>query len=82
VVFVAVRQDNAVHFVAAISKPREVRQDEIDTVHIGFRKHQPCVDNHYATILFNRHAVATNLAESTEKGDRDLFFRHVRLATE
>ena len=40
-------------------------------MHIGIRKHQPTIDEQQLVILFDDHAVATDLAETAKKGNPD-----------
>ncbi len=58
VVLVAVRGDEAVDALGVLAEVREVRQHEVDAVHVGTGEHQPAVDEQdpavVAEALFDR----------------------------
>jgi hypothetical protein len=47
-----VGQHDGVNSVPSLDQPAKVRQDQIDAVHSGLRKHESGVDNNDAAVLF------------------------------
>ena len=70
-VFVTVGQDNSVNAIGSLLQPREVRQDEVDTVHRWLREHQAGVNDEQSAILFDDHAVPADFAETTKEVNLD-----------
>jgi hypothetical protein len=67
VVLVTVGRHAPHHAVGVLAQPREVRQNEIDAVHVDIGKHQPAVDQQQLVVLLDHHAVATDLPQTTEE---------------
>ena len=73
-IFVSVSCNTTDDAVFALEQPCEVWNYHIDVIAVfGFRKHQPAIDQQNLLVLFNRHAVSTDFAEPTEKGDANRF---------
>jgi hypothetical protein len=64
VVFVTMGEHDRVNPVASFDQPAKVWQDDIDAIHVRLREHEPCVDDHDSTVLFDRETIAPNLTES------------------
>ena len=75
-VLVSVGQHDRVDPIASFDQPTEVRQDQVDPVHRGLREHQTRVDDHDATVLFDRRAVSPNFTQTAEEGDANGVFSH------
>ena len=80
VVLVAVRGDDGDDPIGVLAQVREVGQHEVDAVHVRVGEHQPAVDEQDAAVgavagrpsaELDRHAVATDLAETAEEDDPD-----------
>ena len=72
-VLVTVGCDEARDRRGVVAQVREVGQHEVDPVHVGVGEHQPAIDQHDRAIvtltLLDRHAVAADLTEPSEKDD-------------
>ena len=73
VVLVAVRCDAGLDAMRVLAQPGEVGQHEVDAVHVGIGKHEPTVDEEQPVVVFDDHAIATDLAETAEEDDSDVF---------
>ena len=71
VILVRVREDDRLDAVCVFAQIREVRQDEIDARHVGIGKHDPAVDDQYATVDLEAEAIPAYLAEAAEEHDSD-----------
>jgi hypothetical protein len=75
VVLVAVRGHEPVDARRVLLQVREVRQDQVDPVHVGTGEHQAAVDEQQAAVvaaaLLDRHAVAPDLAQAPQEDDAD-----------
>lgn len=73
VIFMPVSGNHGNDAIGVLAQVREVGQDEVDAVHVGVGEHQPAVDEQQATVvagaLLDGHAVAADLAETTEEHD-------------
>ena len=77
VVLVAVGGDAPDDPIGVLAQPREIREHEIDAVHVGVGEHEAAVDEHHLVVLLDGHAVAADLAEAAEKVDADVRVAHV-----
>ena len=69
VILVTVSQKQADDIFSAFLKRRNVRQDQINPQHIGFRKHQSAVDQQDLVGIFQSHHVQADFTESAESDD-------------
>ena len=69
VVFMSVRCNACFNAVCVFAQPREVRQHQVDAVHVGIWEHKSAVNKQQAIVLLNHHAVSTDLAETSEEND-------------
>ena len=67
VVLVTVRGHATHHAVGVLAQPREVRQHQVDAVHVDVGEHQATVDEEQLVVLLDHHAVATDLTQSSEE---------------
>ena len=72
VVLVAVGQDDATDLPNSVEQPLDVGDHQVDAEHLLLRKHQPGVDDHDVVAPAEREHVATDLAESAERDQRQL----------
>ena len=57
--------------IGVVAQVGEVRQHEVDAVHVGVGEHEAAVDEQEAVLLLEDHAVAADLAQPAEEGDGD-----------
>ncbi|CAB4823436.1 unannotated protein [freshwater metagenome] len=69
VVLVAVGGHTANDPVRIVPEVGEVRQDEVDAVHVRVGEHEPEVDEEQLVVLLDDHAVAADLAETAQEGN-------------
>ena len=50
-----------------LNQEREVRQHQVDAMHIGIGKHETAVDKEQLAVLFKDHAVTTDLTKTAEE---------------
>ena len=67
VVFVAVGEEDAQHFAAAVQQVGDVRKDEVDAEHVFLRKHEARVDDDDLALPLQRPHVDADLAEAAER---------------
>ena len=53
------------------SQPGEVRENQIDTVHVRLREHEPAIEHQQFVVLLQDHAVTADLTKTTEKINPD-----------
>ena len=68
-VFVAMGQEDATDLVFSLSDRRDVGDDQVDTEHVGFRKHQTAVDDQQTTRSLYDHHVEADFAQASQRQD-------------
>jgi hypothetical protein len=69
-IFVTVREDNRLQAILIFEDVGNIGDNQIDTEHIVFGKHQPRVNhNHFVAVADNRHI----FADFTESAQRNYF---------
>ena len=71
VVLMPMRENDAHHIIPAVDHPLPIRIDQVDSNHVLVREHEPAVDHGQLPILLEHRAVATDLAQPSEKCDGD-----------
>ena len=62
-IFVTVGRNTTDNAVFALEQPCEVWNEHVDVIAVlGFRKHQPTIDQQNLFVLFDCHAVTTDFA--------------------
>jgi hypothetical protein len=71
VVLVAVREDDRLDRVLALDEVGEVRQDQVDAVHLGGREPETGVDHDDAAVVLDDGHVLADLAQPAEREDAE-----------
>ena len=78
VIFMAVRQDHAQHFVAILFEIREIGRNDVDAEQFGIRKHHAGIHDDDFVPIADGHGVHTELAQTAQRDQLKLVIRHVR----
>src|ERR1051326_7294823 len=70
----SVGQNNTADFIAVLQQISDVRNNDIHTEQLGFRKHQAGIDDDNVVTIAHGHAVHSKFAE-TAKGYKMEFMR-------
>jgi hypothetical protein len=73
VVFMAVGEEYAANLVAFFPEAGNIRNYQIDTEHMGFRKHESAVDNDDIIAMLEEHHIEADFAQPTEGYDPETF---------
>ncbi len=68
VIFVAVRQEDAVHAITLFDQPAEIRMPNVDA-HVVVGEGGAAIDDHDAVLLLERKAVHADLPQASEGDD-------------
>ncbi len=75
-VFMGMGEHNPLDFVPICPNVFHFRNDNVNTEHVIFGKHQPCINNKNGLFILHHHHIQTNFTQ-TAKGDyfqHDLYF--------
>ena len=68
-VFVAMGQEDATDLIFSFNDRRNVRDDQVDAEHVGFRKHQATVDDQQTACGLYDHHVEADFAQASQRQD-------------
>jgi hypothetical protein len=75
-VLVPVREDKRSYLFAILEQVADVWNDDVHTEQFGFGEHQPAINDDDVIAPADGHAIHAELAESAERYDVKLAFRH------
>src|SRR5438477_168894 len=71
VVFVSVGKDDGADLIAIFQQVADVGDDNVNPEQLGFRKHEPGVNDDNIVAPTHRHAVHAKFAQSAERNDME-----------